>query len=419
MRTNLIILLRILSTFAIATTALIYPLRFVSNLKFEFTLISTVVISTIFIMDFAFNITEYLRRKESQSKSTILEHPQTIPLLAIDFIALLPFGLLENFGIFGLLPLLKIIRIASYQATWNKQVVRYMSQLKLLFFVFWITILTHWLACGWLYIHSYETATTTITQYLKSLYWTVVTLTTVGYGDIVPKSDLEIVYSLIVMVFGVGVYGYVIGNIANMLSGKDPAKIAFQQNIEQLRSFVQNRDLPLHLQQKIRNYYAYLWEKKMGYDESTFLNNLPHSLREEVSLHLKRKMLDTIPLFKNMGDAFLNDICVTLKTEIYTPGDMIISQGDEGHIMYLIIKGKVDVFKNETPEEKFVLDEGSFVGEISLLYDAPRMANVQAATYVLTYQLERTYFNKVVEDHPDITDKIKQIAKDRLAETNH
>ena len=47
--------------------------------------------------------------------------------------------------------------------------------------------------------------------YIASLYWTVTTVTTVGYGDITPTAPAERVYAIICMVVGTGVFGYVIG----------------------------------------------------------------------------------------------------------------------------------------------------------------------------------------------------------------
>jgi len=310
--------------------------------------------------------------------------------------------------------LVKIIRIAHYQSVWNKRAVKYGDYQKLGFFAFWLLIATHWLACGWLSLHVYPGIIDDTTLYIRSLYWAVVTLTTVGYGDIVPTTNMETLYSMIVMVFGVGVYGYVIGNVAHILSSRDPAKMAFQENMERLKAFVKFRDLPVNLQYRVRDYFAYLWKKKLGYDESGFLANLPAGLRYEVELYLKRQIVDKIPLFKETGDSFLNDIALNLKPVIYTPGETIIKQGAEGHEMYLVVKGNIKVFMDESPESHFILGEGSFVGEIALLRKIPRNANVVAVTYVDLYVLERKDFEYVLSQHKGIAKKIEEVADARL-----
>lgn len=58
-------------------------------------------------------------------------------------------------------------------------------------------------------------------KYLMGFYWTIQTITTVGFGDIGSVTTLEMVMSLIWMIFGVGFYSYVIGNFSSMIAALD------------------------------------------------------------------------------------------------------------------------------------------------------------------------------------------------------
>lgn len=407
--------LQILSSLSTAVLAFIIPLNLVLDIIHSDVFVTLYIsVSVILLADFITNLYEYTQRRNGIDTLSILAEEHNPFFLTVDFIGSIPFGLFISSPYWAIVQLVKIIRIAQYQSVWNKRAVRWGDYQKLGFFAFWIIIATHWLACGWLSMHVYEGITDDFTLYIKSLYWAVVTLTTVGYGDIVPATNAETAFSMLVMVFGVGVYGYVIGNIANILVNRDPAKMAFQENIEQLKAFVKYRDLPTNLQHRIRDYYAYLWKKRLGYDESDFLKNLPAGLRHEVELYLKRKIVDKIPLFKETGENFLNAIALNLKPAIYTPGEMIIKEGEEGHEMYLVVKGNVKVYKDESPEDHFILGEGSFVGEIALLRNIPRNANVVAESYVDLYVLERKVFEFVLSQHKDIAKKIVEVAEARL-----
>ena len=82
--------------------------------------------------------------------------------------------------------------------------------------------------------------------------------------------------------------------------------------------------------------------------------------------------------------------------------------------MYLVIKGELIVYKNENPDQKFYLKEGDFFGELALLNNKPRNANVMAITYVDLYVLKRDVFEFVLSRHPELAKKIQDTAATRI-----
>ena len=78
-------------------------------------------------------------------------------------------------------------------------------------------IAIHFISCFWHYLQPHPEAKTLLDSYIYANYWAITTLTTVGYGDITPASNLARVFTMGTMVLGVGVYGIVIGNVAQML----------------------------------------------------------------------------------------------------------------------------------------------------------------------------------------------------------
>ena len=177
---------------------------------------------------------------------------------------------------------------------WRRHAVHKALGLRLAFFAFWLGLIAHWLACGWLVLGGslalggQPAAADGFTQYLHALYWCVTTLTTIGYGDITPSTNVKIIYTMVVMVLGVTMYGYVIGNVANLLATRDLAKAHYTSNMERLSSFLNYRHVPINLQRRVYDYYAYLWENRLGYDETAVLSELPPNLRVEIALVLKQ-----------------------------------------------------------------------------------------------------------------------------------
>ena len=93
---------------------------------------------------------------------------------------------------------------------WRHHAVRLSNILRLVFFAYWLFLATHWIACGWLALRQAPVMNNDATNYLNALFWTVQTFSTVGYGNITPVTNAQILYAIAVMIIGVGVYGYII-----------------------------------------------------------------------------------------------------------------------------------------------------------------------------------------------------------------
>ena len=132
--------------------------------------------------------------------------------------------------------------------------------------------------------------------YLEALNWCITTLTTVGYGDVTPTTQAQTIYTMATMILGVGIYGYVIGNVANLLTKLDLVKANYQSTLERLAGFMRYRKISPPMQQLIFDYYAYLWDNRMGYDEAMVLADLPPTLQAELSLLLKRDVICAVPV---------------------------------------------------------------------------------------------------------------------------
>jgi len=339
----------------------------------------------------------------------------------LDVIATVPWELFFG-SAFGGLRLLRLLRLAHI-ATFMKRVananVINASVLRMAFLAFWITIFAHWVACGWIVLGAgnigAEWRGDHALLYIRSLYWAVTTIATIGYGDITPQTPVETVYTIFVEILGAGIYGYVIAIFASLIAKLDVARNHFTEHLEKINTFMRLRKIPPDLQARIRGYHEYLWNSRRGYDEAHVLADLPESLKLQVSLFLNRHILEKVPIFRGASDDLLQQIVLNLKPEVFTPGDYIFREGEIGTGMYFISRGSVEVVSKDGQTIFATLTEGNYFGEIALLMSQPRNASIRAVDYVDLYLLERDTLESILHKFPDFQDHIHELAAKRQA----
>ncbi len=349
---------------------------------------------------------------------------------AADFIAAFPFEVLHTLGLGTLLGIpilddqaflrslymakvLRLARLIQYIRLWQRTEVLNPSVLRLVTMLFWVGIFSHWIALGWLSIGRMNPELDEIDNYILAFYWTITTLTTIGYGDITPNTNAQYLYTMGVQLMGVAVFGYIIGNVTSVLANLDTARANFREKMDKISAFMRSRDLPAELQKRIRDYYNYLWETRRGSLEMEILGVLPRSLQVDVALALNSEILRKVPLFQNAEMNLIRQLVLHLQPVIYLPGDIIFHQGEIGHGMYFIARGKVEILNEETGQVYATLPEGSFFGEMSLLFSAPRNATAKAVDYCDLYRLDKETFDEVLHGFPVFEAEMRQKAAER------
>ncbi|OFW22818.1 MAG: hypothetical protein A3H27_02700 [Acidobacteria bacterium RIFCSPLOWO2_02_FULL_59_13] len=358
------------------------------------------------------------RPRDTQSSPARLARPHRYPWywFAIDLAAAVPFAAFAAPPLLQLFRLLKLGRVGQRIHRWHRGELENPNLVRLLLFLFWMTLSLHWIACGWLALRGIYHGYDKTTNYLRALYWCVQTLSTLGYGDITPGTDPELIYTIFTTLLGVGVFGYVIGSMASLLANIDPARVRHQEAVERVKAFMKYRQIPFGLQARVLDYYEYLWEKRLGYDELLAISTLPPSLKTEVSLFLNRDIIQKVPLFRTASEEFIRAIALEMQPVIFLPGDYIIRAGDSGEEMYFISKGEVEVVSADEKVVYATLAPGQFFGEMALILDQPRTASVRAVDYCDLYLLRKSSLERILLRYPAIAATITDIAKQRQEE---
>jgi voltage-gated potassium channel len=352
---------------------------------------------------------------------------------AVDVLASIPFGfffyllpgdltttvgaILDIIMITKLMKMLKIGKVSAIFRDVRESLSVNPALMRLVTFGFWFVTVVHLMACGWVGIGASEAARSGWDQYLRGLYWCVTTIATIGYGDYTPSHDsnIQIVYTICVMIFGVGMYGYIIGNVASLIANLDVGRANYQKKMEEINDFLRTKRVPTPLQTRVRNYYAYLWETQKSVSSVSLSDELPHTLSMEILLFLNRSILEKVSLFKNANEIFIREIVQLLRPMVFLPDDYIIRQGEYGDCMYFLSNGDVEVLVNGVRVAS--LGQGSPFGETALIQGEKRMASIRALSYCDVYKLAKNDFDGLRERYPDFDVQVKKVVEERLKDT--
>ena len=149
--------------------------------------------------------------------------------------------------------------------------------------------------------------------------------------------------------------------------------------------------------------------------------NLEQDAEEQAILFAERPNLDLglnpedlvskVPLFEGLSDEKIRSIAGLLKPELVIPGEIICRRDETGNSMYFVSSGAIAV---QIDANTVMLGSGDFFGEIALLKDAPRTADVVAETFSDLLILERSDFDKFLDANPEIKQTIEKVAESRL-----
>lgn len=130
--------------------------------------------------------------------------------------------------------------------------------------------------------------------------------------------------------------------------------------------------------------------------------------------------LRSVPIFKDLPDAFIDQLRRRVSLVSFEPGQPIVRQGDPADAFYLIRMGHVKVFESYADGQPLVLSylsRGMYFGEIGLLSAAGvRTANCSALDHVECVRIEKTEFDAMVAQFPEIKARLHDVAEARLAE---
>ncbi len=282
------------------------------------------------------------------------------PFALIDLAAILPFYIalilpfadLRLLRVFRLLRLLKLVRYSPALATLGRVL---HNERRALVGALLIMAAMLLVASTAIYYIERHVSPDKFGSIPESMWWALATLTTVGYGDVVPATPLGKMVGGLVMIFGLGMFALPIGILASGFASE-----------------IHRRD------------FVVSWS-----------------------------MIARVPLFARLDGLSVSRITNLLQARVVEAETVIFHKGDPAEDMFFIATGEVSV---EIEPEPVLLGDGDFFGEFALLHDSPRGATIRTVTQCRLLVLDCDDFRELLATDQNMRKIIDEVVEQRAAD---
>ncbi|VIO92202.1 potassium voltage-gated channel subfamily H member 6, putative [Brugia malayi] len=398
------------------------------------------IVDIMFIVDIIINFrTTYVNENDE-----VVSHPGKIAIhyfkgwFIIDMIAAVPFDLLlvntnsdETTTLIGLLKTARLLRLVRVARKLDRYSEYGAAVLLLLMATF--ALIAHWLGCIWYAIGSAELPHKEFTwlhqlarhlnepylstngsvptggpslksRYVTSLYFTLSTITSIGFGNVSATTDSEKIFTIIMMILGSLMYASVFGNVSAIIQRLYSGTARYHTEMSRLREFIRFHQIPNPLRQRLEEYFQHAWSYTNGIDMNTVLKGFPDCLQADICLHLNRNLLNNCPAFAGCSPGCLRALSMRFRTTHAPPGDTLVHRGDVLTGLNFIARGSVEILKDDMVVG--ILGKDDIFGENPLLHEdvGKSSCNVRALTYCDLHRILRDDLLDVLDIYPEFAE---------------
>ena len=286
-------------------------------------------------------------------------HYAFMPLPLIDLIAILPFYAAMigemDLRIFVILRLFRFLKLLRYSPALDSLFQVFVQEKRALLGVLVLITGLLLLSSTVMYHVEQEAQPDAFGSIPHAMWWALATLTTVGYGDVTPVTDMGKFIGGLIMILGIGVMALPIGIIATGFANE-----------------IHRRDMVV------------TWG-----------------------------MIAKVPLFANLNARELTAITRRMQSRVISGGQLILREGDPAEGMFFILSGEVEI-TSKALHQSFILQTGDYFGEVGLIRRSNNLASVRAVTETSVAVLVEEDFENLMQSNKEFRHDVLKMARERI-----
>lgn len=332
---------------------------------------------------------------------------------------------LQELQLLRLVRLFRIRRLGTLLRHWQFALGLSYGTIALVKCVCFASLLCHWMSCIWGFLalnppggpesftwltkleqnkdsgQSYKDNPTDI--YVAGLYWAVMTLTSLGYGDITAANPLEYkVCTVFFVLCGVS-WAYIIGSICSIIGNLDPLTLHYQRNMDLLNIMMDDYHLDTDMRKRLRRYFAATKSMQRQMNQKSVIEALSPGLQGELSVLFTQRWLDQVWYLSNLEEDAVTEISRRLLPMVFCTGETLqLRGGRDSTALFIIMKGVAG-------REGHVFIKNSVVGDDVILCSPilRRRAYAVSITFVEVMYLKSECLEDIRDSFPAAEGRIR------------
>lgn len=277
-----------------------------------------------------------------------------------------------------------------------------------------LVLLMHNLACMWHFVRKQENIEVDDDSYIADVYWVVMTMTTIGFGDIVPKNTPSRSYAIFVMLTSSLFSGIVVALTTQVIRQLLDDEV--EQHVRQVTRFMRLRRVPAELQRRVEHgvRHQLRMERSIAVTPK-ILARLSPSNQQELAMELLRSSLMRFPLFVEAPYSFVAQLAHVHIWVQAMAGDLVVEEGQVEEDLVFVVQGCLMKFTAAEDEDEdsdmdsaavteVLLGKGAWFGEQCLFQQfRPRNFTVIADVDSELAVLGANEFQRIIDLHPQLS----------------